>query len=606
MSSSELFWNRTHTCGALRAEHADQDVVLNGWVDKQRDLGGLVFVDLRDRYGVTQVVFEPDEVPAEVFETAGKVRGEYVLSVRGRVRLRDERGRKANLATGDVEVAARELKVVSKSEPLPIVLSGKAEAGEDLRLKYRYLDLRRAELQRQMALRHRVAQATRRHFDQHDFLEIETPVLTKSTPEGARDYLVPSRVQPGNFYALPQSPQLFKQILMVSGYDRYMQITKCFRDEDLRADRQPEFTQVDLEMSFATPETLFPLIEEWVAALWKTEKGVDVQLPMRQLPYDEAIEDYGVDRPDLRFALRLATVVEQLASNDSVPITAALEAGGTVKAMFVPGDPGRLSRKKLDAYTKLCRDFGLGGLMWGKITAQGASGGVKKLLSDDERAAIIGRLAAKNGHAANEPGVLMLAAGPAGAVNDALYRLRVQVANDLDLIPEGAFAFAWVTDFPAFEYDDEAQRWVALHHPFTSPLPQDMGLLDEPERAGEIKTLAYDMVCNGYEIGGGSIRIHDPVVQQKVFGLLGIDEAEQRLKFGFLLDALSYGAPPHGGIAFGLDRLVMLLGDTDNIRDVIAFPKTAKASCLMTAAPNVVDAAQLAELQIVHHAPEES
>jgi len=601
-ASTETFWPRTHTAGELRESDGGSAVVLNGWVNTRRDLGGLIFIDVRDRYGVTQVLFDPDLVDESTFDTARSLRSEYVIAVKGTLRVREERQRNKRLPTGAVELLAGGLQLLTRSKPLPIVLDGKAEAGEELRLKYRYLDLRRSSLQRNLRLRHEVCMDTRNYFNDHEFIEVETPVLTKSTPEGARDYLVPSRVHPGSFFALPQSPQLFKQILMVSGYDRYLQIVRCFRDEDLRADRQPEFTQVDLEMSFCTKELLFPILEEWIALLWKKHLDIDVARPMPRMTYADAMERYGVDRPDVRFDLQLATVSDLLEDTDAAPLRSALDLeDGTVKALFVAGDPACMSRKDLDAHTALVREFGLGGLLWGKVTAEGASGAAGKFLSEEQRGAIIARLATLNGFDASSTGILMLCAGREGMVNDAMSRLRVRIAQGLELIQEGRFSFTWITDFPAFQWSETDERWTSMHHPFTSPVAQDIPLLASDP--GAVMSDAYDMVCNGYEIGGGSIRIHDPDVQSQVFRTLGIGEEEARQKFGFLLDALSYGTPPHGGIAFGLDRLVMLLAGTDAIRDVIAFPKTQKASCLMTSAPSQVDAAQLEELALKSTAP---
>ena len=594
---TSTFWPRTHTAGVLRESDGGAIVVLNGWVNTRRDLGGLIFIDVRDRYGVTQVLFDPDLVDEQCFETARSLRSEFVIAVRGEVRVREEGQRNDRIPTGAIELIAQDLQLLTRSQPLPIVLDGKAEAGEELRLKYRYLDLRRASLQRNLRLRHDVCMDTRNYFNDNEFIEVETPVLTKSTPEGARDYLVPSRVHPGSFFALPQSPQLFKQILMVSGYDRYLQIVRCFRDEDLRADRQPEFTQVDLEMSFCTKEVLFPILEGWIAQLWKKHLNVELQLPISRMSYEEAMENFGVDRPDLRFELRLATISDLLEGTEAAPLASALALeDGTVKAMYVAGDPSCMSRKNLDAHTALVRDFGLGGLLWGKVTEEGASGAAGKFLSEEQRRAIIARLAERNGFDPSSPGILMLCAGRESTVNDAMSRLRLQIANDLALIPEGVFAFTWVTDFPAFEWSETDERWTAMHHPFTSPVASDIPLLSTDP--GAVMSDAYDMVCNGYEIGGGSIRIHDPDVQSQVFRTLGIGEEEARQKFGFLLDALSFGTPPHGGIAFGLDRLVMLLAGTDAIRDVIAFPKTQTATCLLTSAPSEIDADQLKELGI--------
>ncbi len=593
------FWPRTHTCGELRESHDDANVVLNGWVDRARDLGGLVFVDVRDRYGVTQVLFDPDVVGPETFDRAGALRGEFVVAVKGFVRVRDLAQRNANVATGSVEVVARELQLLTRSAPLPIALKGDNEASEELRLKHRYLDLRRDDLQRKILLRHNVTLATRNYFDGHGFVDVETPILTKSTPEGARDYLVPSRVHPGSFFALPQSPQLFKQILMISGYDRYMQIARCFRDEDLRADRQPEFTQVDIEMAFVTKDILFPILEGWIASVWKEFAGVDVALPLPRLSFADVMEEYGIDRPDLRFGLKMATVNDLLEGTDAAPLASALALeDGAVKAMYVPGT---LSRKQLDGLTDIARQFGLGGLLWGKVSPEAVTGAAGKFLTDEQRGAIIGRLAERNGFDPSEAGVLLVSAGRVGQVNDALSRIRIKLAEILELIDPSAFAFAWVVDFPAFDWNEDEERWDPLHHPFTSPIAEHLDrVATDP---GGVLTDAYDMVCNGYEIGGGSIRIHDPEVQSAVFAAIGLTPEEARTKFGFLLDALSYGAPPHGGIAFGLDRIVMLLAHTEAIREVIAFPKTQRASCLMTEAPGGVDDGQMNELHLVSTAP---
>ena len=449
------FWPRTHTCGALRIDDEGADVTLNGWVESQRAMGGLMFVQIRDRYGVTQVVIDQAEGVSEaLFDVAKSLRNEFVIAVRGVVRGRDDKQRRGGV--GDIELVCRDLQLVTRSEALPITLEGKAAASEELRLKYRYLDLRRPNLQNKLMLRHQVTLATRNYFDEMGFLDVETPILTKSTPEGARDYLVPSRVHPGEFYALPQSPQIFKQILMLSGYDRYMQIARCFRDEDLRADRQPEFTQVDIEMAFTTQDILFPIIEKWVASVFKQFKGIDLQLPIPRLTYASVLEHYGVDRPDLRFGLKMATVNDVVAATEAAPLRGALDLeDGCVKALWVPCDPAALSRKKMDALTEIAKQFGLGGLLWGKVDGDNVSGAIAKFLSAEERAAIVGRLSELNGTDPSAPGVLMLAAARVGQVNDALSRIRVAVAKELELIEEGVFAFGWVVDFPLFGWSED-------------------------------------------------------------------------------------------------------------------------------------------------------
>ena len=579
---------RTHLCGQLRAEHVGQPVVLQGWANFVREKGGVMFLVLRDRSGTVQITID-ERVGPGPWEVGRKIRLEYVVQVKGQVHLRQPGMANAEMATGEIEVLPEEVEILSGTRPLPFPIGGKgAEASEDVRLKHRYLDLRRPELQQHLFLRSRVAHIVRSYLVDQGFTEVETPILTKSTPEGARDYLVPSRVHPGMWYALPQSPQIFKQLLMVAGFDRYFQLARCFRDEDLRADRQPEFTQIDLEMSFVTRDMVIALCSGMVRRAWSEVRGVDVgEIPV--ITYAEAMARFGVDNPDLRFGLEHQA--PDWSATEFGVIRTALDAGGVCKAMVVPGG-GAASRKQLDAWTEFVRRYKLGGLLWGKVKGDPAeaaswSGPLAKV----EPALLAGLQGVSDGD------LVLVGAGPAPAVHAGLGRLRAHVARELGLVPAGAFAFVWVVDFPAFERDDEAGRWVAMHHPFTKPLDQHIGLLGT-SRMGEVLSDAYDIVCNGYEIGGGSIRIHDAEVQQQVFDALGLTLEQAREKFGFLLDALQDGAPPHGGLAMGFDRWVMLLAGTENIRDVIAFPKTTSAQDLMSDAPNFVEAAQLAELHV--------
>jgi len=587
---------RTHTCGALRADDAGQTVTLMGWVDTRRELGGLTFVDLRDRYGRTQLVFSP-ELDADLAAVAYRLRGEDVISVQGEVRVR-EAGPNARLATGEVEVWVRAMEVLAVADTPPFVVTENdpkaAGAGEDLRLTYRYLDLRKPSLQKNLLLRHRLYQATRAYFDRHDFVEVETPVLMKSTPEGARDYLVPSRVHPGQFYALPQSPQTYKQILMVAGMDRYVQITKCFRDEDLRADRQPEFTQIDVEMTFATEEGVYGLVEGLIADIWRETRGIEVETPFPRMPYAEAMRRYGSDKPDLRFGMEIADVTDAVAGSGFGPFAAD---GARVVAIRVEGQAER-PRKAMDTLDKTVvrQTIGASGLFYAKLPADGSdftSSVKEEALPREHVQAAIDATGAQAGDL-----VLMLA-GPERKVFAQMGDLRLHMARETGLIPEGAdgpWRFLWVTDFPLFEYSEEDGRYYAMHHPFTSPKPEDFPLLETDP--GAARARAYDLVLNGSEIGGGSIRIHRPDLQRRMFGLLGITDEEAERRFGFLLEAFRYGAPPHGGIALGLDRLVMLLTGAGSLRDVIAFPKTQQATELMSNAPDTVDAGQLAELHI--------
>ncbi|ABK18975.1 aspartate--tRNA ligase [Syntrophobacter fumaroxidans] len=579
-------WRKTHSCNSLGRGHVGETVVLMGWVQRRRDHGGLIFVDLRDREGLTQVVFDP-QFDAVAHEHAHSLRSEYVIAVTGTVRPRPEGMTNPRLVTGEIEVITRELKILNSSKTPPFHVEDDVEASENIRLRYRYIDLRRPRMFHNLLLRHRAVQLTREYFNGAGFLEVETPVLTKSTPEGARDYLVPSRVNPGKFYALPQSPQLFKQILMVAGFERYYQIVKCFRDEDLRADRQPEFTQLDLEMSFVNEEHIYELIESWIRLLMKELLGVEMAPPFPRMSYAEAMRLYGTDRPDTRFGLLLTDVTDIVADSELRVFRQAVERNGIVKALRVPGGGG-LSRKDLDDLTEYVKIFGAQGMAWIRIQPEGWQSPIAKFLQESVRERLAERLEIENGD------IVMFLADQGKVVNDALGNLRVRLGNQLELIDPGSYNFVWVSHFPLLEWDAEEKRYTAVHHPFTSPIEEDVPLLREhPE---QVRSRAYDLVLNGIEIGGGSIRIHRQELQELVFGALGIGREEAAEKFGFLLEALQYGAPPHGGIAFGVDRLVMLLSGSTSIRDVIAFPKTQKATCLMSGAPSEPELRQLLEL----------
>ena len=578
---------RTHVCGELTADNCGSTVTIQGWVDSYRDLGGVTFLNIRDRYGKVQVTVDERCVDS-VRELAAKVRQEFVVEVTGEVVMRSNPNKK--IPTGEIEVVPSELTQLSNTPPLPFTPDSAANAHEETRLKYRYLDLRRPELQKNLVIRHKAAQAVRRYLDSESFLEIETPVLTKATPEGARDYLVPSRVHAGQWYALPQSPQIFKQLLMVSGLDRYFQIVKCFRDEDLRADRQPEFTQVDIEVSFPTQEMVIELAEGVLRSMWSNV--LEFEIPeIARLTWQESMDRFGVDAPDTRFAMEHVYLTDELSKSESRIVGGAIADGGIAKAMNVKGAAGTSSRKIIDRWTEFVRRYGMGGLMWGKVNADGWSGPMGKLLSESEREVVGAKLNAEEGD------LLLLGVGVEKSVQAGLGRLRSHLGKELGLFERGVFSFCWVVDFPAFEFDDDSNRWVACHHPFTSPKEEHVSYLSSG-REGEVLSDAYDLVCNGYEIAGGSIRIHNPDVQSKVFAALGLSPEEATEKFGFLVDALRNGAPPHGGIAFGFDRCAMLLAGTENIRDVIAFPKTTKAQCLLSGAPSSAEADQLVELSV--------
>ncbi|UQZ91089.1 aspartate--tRNA ligase [Deltaproteobacteria bacterium Smac51] len=577
---------RTHYCGEVDETLLGQEVVIMGWVQHRRDHGGLVFIDLRDRTGLLQTVFNPQEDEL-THQKSHDVRSEYVLALKGVVRRRPDEMVNPKMTTGQVEVFIRELRVLNVAQTPPFQVEDHADVNENVRLKYRYIDLRRPVVMKNFLLRHHVAKLTRDYFDQHGFMEVETPVLTKSTPEGARDYLVPSRVSQGLFYALPQSPQLFKQILMVGGIDRYCQIVKCFRDEDLRADRQPEFTQVDLEMSFVEQDDVMDMLEGYIAGVFRETLDIDLPRPFQRLTYDESMRRYGNDRPDLRYDLEIVDISTVLAKSEAKVFAEALGRGGCIRAINAPG-AATFSRKQLDDMVAFAISMGAKGLAWIKITAEGWQGPLVKFLTEEEKEGMAKALSAKAGD------VIFFGADTVQVVATVLGHVRARLAQELGLIKEGEFRLTWVTDFPMFEYDAEAKRWAAMHHPFTSPRDEDLDILESDP--GQVRAKAYDLVLNGSEIGGGSIRIHRPDVQAKVFAALGIEAEEAREKFGFLLDALAYGAPPHGGCAFGLDRLVMILAGATSLRDVIAFPKTQKATCPLTEAPGPVDPRQLLEL----------
>ena len=580
---------RTHSCGQLKLENDGQEVVLMGWAMRRRDHGGLIFVDLRDREGLTQVVFNP-ETSGGAHSLAHGIRSEYCLAVKGRVRPRPEGMTNTNLATGGIEVYVEEFEILNRSQTPPFMLEEWIDVNETIRLKYRYLDLRRPEMYRNMLMRHKAAQATRGYLNQRGFLEVETPVLTKATPEGARDYLVPSRVNQGSFYALPQSPQLFKQLLMMGGLERYYQIVRCFRDEDLRADRQPEFTQIDIEMSFVSEEDVMELVEGLFADIVREMTGQEMQLPVPRLTYEQAIARYGLDAPHTGFGLELVDLGPSLDGLEFKVFRQTLDKGGVVKAINGKG-MASLSRKDLDDLTSFVSGFGAKGMAWVKIKPGGEwQSPIAKFFGQEHIDKVNQLMDAEEGD------ILFFGADIPAVVHESLGRLRLELARHFELADPKKLNFVWVTEFPLVEYDPEEKRWTAMHHPFTAPLPQDLGLLES--NPGAVRSRAYDIVLNGSEVGGGSIRIHKQEMQDKVFRALGISEEEANEKFDFLLEALTYGAPPHGGLAVGFDRLVTILAGQSSIREMIAFPKTQKASCPLTGAPTQVDTAQLLELAL--------
>ncbi len=579
---------RTHKCGELTKNDAGSEVVVMGFTNSVRDLGALNFINVRDISGIVQTVFNSDN--AEMFEKASKVRGEYVIAVKGVVKLRDESAVNKDMATGEIEIEANELRILSAAKTPPFYIVENSDVKEELRLQYRYLDLRRPDMQRRMVLRSRVAKIVRDYYEANGFLEIETPILVKSTPEGARDYLVPSRVHNGSFYALPQSPQQYKQLLMLSGMDRYFQIAKCFRDEDLRADRQPEFTQIDLEMSFVDEDDVMTVNEGLLKRVFKEIKGIDLETPFIRMPYTEAMNRFGSDKPDTRFGLEITDISSVVNSCDFSVFTSAIENGGSVRAINAKGLGDKISRKNIDSLGEFVKTYRAKGLAWIKLNPDGVQSPIAKFFSEEKLNEILASVNAETGD------VIFIVADVNSVVFAALGALRCEIAKRYDLIDPNKYNFLWVTDFPLLEYDEEENRYVAMHHPFTAPKDEDLHLLDTDP--GKVRAKAYDIILNGVELGGGSMRIYNSNLQQKMFEVIGLDKDEIEARFGFLIDAFKYGAPPHGGMAYGFDRMLMLLDGTDSIRDVIAFPKVQNASELMTSAPDTVDPIQLEELGI--------
>ncbi|WP_144463294.1 aspartate--tRNA ligase [Siminovitchia fortis] len=582
-------YGRTYYCGEMTENAIGESVNLKGWVQRRRDLGGLIFIDLRDRTGVVQIVFNP-EVSKEALETAETIRNEFVIDVKGEVVKRDESTFNPKIKTGTIEVIASEVAIINKAKTPPFMIEDRTDAAEDIRLKYRYLDLRRPEMFEVFKMRHDVTKTIRNYLDENGFLDIETPMLTKSTPEGARDYLVPSRVHPGEFYALPQSPQLFKQLLMVSGFDKYYQIARCFRDEDLRADRQPEFTQVDIETSFMDQKEIMDMTEKMMVKVMKDVKGLDVSEPFPVMTYDEAMARFGSDKPDTRFEMELQDVSEIVKDSNFKVFSGAVESGGQVKAIVVKQAAEKYSRKDIDALGEFAAIYGAKGLAWMKVEEDGIKGPIAKFFDEEEVKQLTTVLQAEAGD------LVLYVADKKNVVADSLNALRLKLGKELGLIDESKFNFLWVVDWPLLEYDEEEGRYTAAHHPFTMPVREDVKYLET--NPGRVRAQAYDLVLNGYELGGGSLRIFERDVQEKMFKALGFSEEEAREKFGFLLEAFEYGTPPHGGIALGLDRMVMVLAGRSSLRDTIAFPKTASASDLLMKAPDEVDSKQLKELHL--------
>lgn len=580
-------YKRSHMCGDLREANVGQEVVLNGWIQKRRNLGGLIFCDLRDKTGITQIVFN-DEIPQEIFEKADTLRSEYVVGIKGKVMERESKN--PDLPTGDIEVFASDLVIYSAADTPPIYIKDDDNVDDNLRLKYRYLDLRKKKMQDNLTFRHNLAKLTRDYFAENGFTEVETPVLIKSTPEGARDYLVPSRVNQGRFYALPQSPQMFKQLLMVGGTDRYMQIVKCFRDEDLRADRQPEFTQIDLEMSFVDVDDVIEIQEGYLKRVFKEMKGIDIETPFPRITYDEAMTRYGSDKPDTRIGFELQDITDLVKDCDFKVFTDAIAAGGSVRGICITGAAGEYTRKKIDKLTEMVKSYGAKGMVWMKVAADGVSSSVNKFFSPEQLKEIADSMGAADGD------LIFIVSDKNKVVFDSLGFLRRHIAGELGLLDDEQYNLLWVVDFPLLEYDEEEDSYHAMHHPFTSPKEEDAELLKtDPTK---VKANAYDIVLNGVELGGGSIRIHQQDMQEDMFRALNMTQEEIDEKFGFLVEAFKYGTPPHGGLAYGLDRLVMLLTGEKSIREVIAFPKNQNAQCMVSEAPGVVEDKQLNELGI--------
>lgn len=582
-------WKRTDYCGSLGVEDLEREVILMGWVQSKRDHGGLIFVDLRDREGIIQVVYNP-QLNIEAHQKAGLLKDEWIVAVKGTVTRRPQETINPNIKTGEIEITVKEIRILNTSKVLPFPIENEIKVDELLRLKYRFLDLRRPMMKENLILRHEIASATRNYLNSKGFIELETPYLTRSTPEGARDFLVPSRLNPGEFYALPQSPQLLKQTLMISGFDRYYQIVRCFRDEDLRADRQPEFTQIDLEMSFVSENDVMEIVEGMLKAIFKQSKEIDIPTPFSRIRYDEAMLKYGNDKPDTRFGLELYDITEIFMNSGFKVFGDAIKRGGIVKALNLKGKNSDFSRKELDDLVEFAKSLGAKGLAWIKVTGDEWQSPITKFLTETEKKGL------QNTLKTEDEDVIFFTADSAHTVNLVLSTLRLRLGERFNLIDQSKLSFLWVVDFPLLDFDETEKRYVAMHHPFTSPKEEDLGVFDSsPER---VRARAYDIVLNGVEIGGGSIRIHRSDIQQKLFDKIGLEPEEAKKKFGFLLEALEFGAPPHGGIALGLDRLVMLIADADSIRDVIAFPKTQKGVCPLTEAPSPVDTKQLLELKI--------